>query len=176
MPIYALDDLRPELPAEGRYWVAPDAHVIGRVVLSADVGIWFGAVLRGDNEPITIGARSNIQEGALLHADPGFPCTVGEDVTVGHHAILHGCTVGNGALIGMGATLLNGARIGPGSIVGANALVTEGKEFPPMSLIVGSPAKAIRTLDEATAVRLRQSATHYVANWKRFAAGLTRIE
>lgn len=175
MPIYALGDLAPELPADGAFWVAPDAHVIGRVLLGAEASVWFGAVLRGDNEPITIGARSNVQEGAMLHADPGFPCTVGEDVTVGHHAILHGCIVGDGALIGMGATLLNGARIGAGSIVGANALVTEGKEFPERSLIVGAPAKAVRTLDEATVERLRASAAHYVANWRRYAAGLRRI-
>lgn len=176
MPIYALHDLRPELPPAGSFWVAPDAHVIGRVILGAEVGIWFGAVLRGDNEPITIGARSNIQEGAMLHADPGFPCTVGGDVTVGHHAILHGCTVGDGALIGMGATLLNGAQIGPGCIVGANALVTEGKAFPERSLIVGSPAKAVRTLDEAAVARLLDSAAHYVANWRRYVAGLRRID
>jgi carbonic anhydrase/acetyltransferase-like protein (isoleucine patch superfamily) len=176
MPIYALDDLKPLLPAPDRFWVAPDAHVIGEVILREDVSIWFGAVLRGDNEPITIGARSNIQEGAMLHADPGFPCTVGEDVTVGHHAILHGCTVGDGALIGMGATVLNGARIGPGCLVGAHALVTEGKEFPPNTLILGSPAKAARTLDPETAARLRKSAEHYVANARRFAAGLKRID
>lgn len=175
MPIYALGDLAPELPADGAFWVAPDAHVIGRVLLGAEASVWFGAVLRGDNEPLTIGARSNVQEGAMLHADPGFPCTVGADVTVGHHAILHGCIVGDGALIGMGATLLNGARIGAGSIVGANALVTEGKEFPERSLIVGAPAKAVRTLDEATVERLRASAAHYVANWRRYAAGLRRI-
>lgn len=175
MPIYALDDLAPELPEAGAYWVAPDAHVIGRVRLGAEASVWFGAVLRGDNEPLTIGARSNIQEGAMLHADPGFPCTLGEDVTVGHHAILHGCTVGDTALIGMGATLLNGVRIGAGSIVGANALVTEGKEFPERSLIVGAPAKAVRVLDEATVERLRASAAHYVANWRRHAAGLRRI-
>lgn len=176
MPIYALDDLVPRLPAAGRFWVAPDAHVIGEVILHEDVNIWFGAVLRGDNEPITIGARSNIQEGAMLHADPGFPCTVGADVTVGHHAILHGCTVGDGALIGMGATLLNGAKIGPGCLVGANALVTEGKEFPPNTLILGSPAKAARALDPEAAARLRTSAEHYVANARRFAAGLRRID
>ncbi len=175
MPIYALGDLAPELPADGAFWVAPDAHVIGRVLLGAEASVWFGAVLRGDNEPLTIGARSNVQEGAMLHADPGFPCTVGADVTVGHHAILHGCIVGDGALIGMGATLLNGARIGAGSIVGANALVTEGKAFPERSLIVGAPAKAVRTLDEATVERLRASAAHYVANWRRYAAGLRRI-
>ncbi len=176
MPIYALNDLVPRLPAPGRFWVAPDAQVIGEVILDEDVNIWFGAVLRGDNEPITIGARSNIQEGAMLHADPGFPCTVGVGVTVGHHAILHGCTVGDGALIGMGATVLNGARIGPGCLVGANALVTEGKEFPENSMILGSPAKLVRTLDPEAAARLRRSAEHYVANARRFAAGLKRID
>ncbi len=175
MPIYALDEQAPDLPEAGRFWVAPDAHVIGRVRLGADVGVWFGAVLRGDGEPLEVGERSNIQEGAMLHADPGFPLTVGADVTVGHHAILHGCTVGAGALIGMGATVLNGARIGAGCIVGANALVTEGEEFPDDTLIVGAPAKAVRTLDGAAAERLRASALHYVANWRRFAAGLKRV-
>ena len=175
MPIYALDDREPELAEPGRFWVAPDAHVIGRVRLGADVGVWFGAVLRGDGEPLEVGERSNVQEGAMLHADPGFPLTIGPDVTVGHHAILHGCTVGAGALIGMGATVLNGARIGAGCLVGANALVTEGKEFPDNSLIVGAPAKAVRTLDAAAAEKLRASALHYVANWRRFAAGLKRI-
>ncbi len=175
MPIYELDGQTPDLPEAGRFWVAPDAHVIGRVRLGADVGIWFGAVLRGDGEPLEVGERTNIQEGAMLHADPGFPLTIGPDVTVGHHAILHGCTVGAGALIGMGATLLNGARIGAGCIVGANALVTEGKAFPDNSLVVGAPAKAVRTLDGAAAEKLRASALHYVANWRRFAAGLKRI-
>lgn len=175
MPVYALGDLEPKLPEEGRYWVAPDAHVIGEVILAEDVGIWFGAVIRGDNEPIAIGARSNIQEGAMLHADPGMPCTVGEDVTVGHHAILHGCTVGNGSLIGMGATVLNRARIGNHCIVGANALVTEGKEFPDFSLIVGSPAKAVRTLDPSVVQQLKRSADSYVANYKRFATTLRKV-
>jgi len=175
MPIYVLDGQEPSLPDPDRFWIAPDAHVIGRVRLAPDVGIWFGAVLRGDNEPIEVGERSNIQESAMLHADPGFPLIIGPDVTVGHHAILHGCTVGAGSLIGMGATVLNGARIGAGCLVGANALVTEGKEFPDNSLIVGAPAKAVRTLDAAAAERLRASALHYVANWRRFAAGLKRI-
>jgi carbonic anhydrase/acetyltransferase-like protein (isoleucine patch superfamily) len=175
MPIYELDGQTPDLPEPGRFWVAPDAHVIGRVRLGADVGIWFGAVLRGDGEPLEVGERTNIQEGAMLHADPGFPLRIGADVTVGHHAIMHGCTVGAGALIGMGATVLNGARIGVGCLVGANALVTEGKDFPDNSLIVGAPAKAVRTLDGAAADRLRASALHYVANWRRFAAGLKRI-
>jgi carbonic anhydrase/acetyltransferase-like protein (isoleucine patch superfamily) len=176
MPIYALDDYAPELPEAGRYWIAPDAHIMGRVRLAPDVGVWFGAVLRGDNELIDIGERSNIQEGAMLHTDMGFPLTVGVDVTIGHHAILHGCTVGDGSLIGMGATVLNGARIGSGCLVGANALVTEGRVFPDFSLVVGSPAKAVRTLDPAAVEKLRASAAGYVANWRRFAAGLRSLD
>jgi carbonic anhydrase/acetyltransferase-like protein (isoleucine patch superfamily) len=172
MPIYALNDVAPRLPPAGRYWVAPDAHVIGRVTLGEDVGVWFGAVIRGDNEEMAIGARSNIQEGVMLHSDAGTPLTVGSEVTVGHHAILHGCTVGDCSLIGMGATVLNRARIGRFCIVGANALVTEGKEFPDYSLIVGSPAKAARTLDPGIEAELRRSATHYVTKWQTFAAGL----
>jgi carbonic anhydrase/acetyltransferase-like protein (isoleucine patch superfamily) len=172
MPIYSLDGVSPSLPGEGAYWVAPDAHVIGKVTLGQDVGIWFGAVLRGDNDMIEIGARTNIQEGAMLHTDPGLELRIGTDCTIGHHAILHGCTVGNGTLIGMGATVLNGARIGSGCLVGANALVTENKEFPDGSLIVGSPAKAVRTLDPETVAGLLRSSAGYVRNWKRFAAGL----
>jgi acetyltransferase-like isoleucine patch superfamily enzyme len=175
MPIYALDGRAPSLPAPDRFWIAPDAHVIGAVALGEDVGVWFGAVLRGDNELIRIGARSNIQEGAMLHTDMGFPLEIGEDCTIGHHAILHGCRIGTGSLVGMGATILNGAQIGAHCLVGANALVTEGKEFPDHSLIVGAPARAVRTLDEASAERLRLSAANYVANWRRFAGGLTRI-
>lgn len=176
MPIYALDGQAPDLPEPGQFWIAPDAHVIGRVRLGAEVGVWFGAVVRGDNEPIEIGARTNIQEGVMLHSDPGSPLSIGEGVTVGHHAILHGCTVGANTLIGMGATVLNRARIGASCIVGANALVTEGKEFPDFSLIVGAPAKAVRTLDPATVETLRASASHYVANWRRYAAGLKRVD
>ncbi|NOG72610.1 gamma carbonic anhydrase family protein [Roseicella sp. DB1501] len=172
MPIYALNDVAPRLPPAGRYWVAPDAHVIGRVTLGEDVGVWFGAVIRGDNEEMAIGARSNIQEGVMLHSDAGTPLTVGSEVTVGHHAILHGCTIGDCSLIGMGATVLNRARIGRFCIVGANALVTEGKEFPDYSLIVGSPAKLARTLDPGIEAELRRSATHYVTKWQAFAAGL----
>ncbi len=176
MPLYTLDDLSPQLPESGRYWIAPDAHVIGNVRLGEDVGIWFGTVVRGDNDLIIIGDRTNLQEGVMMHTDPGFSMTLGAEVTVGHHAILHGCTVGDGSLIGMGATVLNGARIGAGCLVGANALVTEGKKFPDGSLIVGSPAKAIRTLDAASIEKIRGSALHYVANWKRFAAGLKRVD
>jgi len=175
MPLYALDDLIPETPGEGRFWVAPDAQVVGHVILAEDVGIWFGAAIRGDNEPIRIGARSNIQEGAVLHSDMGFPLTIGADVTVGHRAILHGCTIGDGALIGMGATVMNGARIGAGSIIGAGALVTEGKEIPEGSLVMGSPAKVIRALDAETRQRLLGSAAHYVENARRFAKGMRRL-
>ena len=167
---------RPNFRRTGRFWIAPDAHVIGRVRLGEDASVWFGSVLRGDNELIDIGARTNIQEGSMLHTDMGFPMTIGADCTIGHHAILHGCTIGENSLVGMGATVLNGARIGANSLVGANALVTEGKEFPDNSLIVGAPAKAIRTLDAQAVERLRRTALHYVRNWKRFAKGLRRLD
>ncbi len=175
MPMYALDDLIPQTPGEGRFWIAPDAQVVGHVILAEDVGIWFGAAIRGDNEPIRIGARSNIQEGAVLHSDMGFPLTIGANVTIGHRAILHGCTIGDGALIGMGATVMNGARIGAGSIIGAGALVTEGKEIPEGSLVMGAPAKVIRALDAETRQRLLGSAAHYVENARRFAKGMRRL-
>ncbi|MGD0184081.1 MAG: gamma carbonic anhydrase family protein [Roseiarcus sp.] len=175
MPVYALEDRKPVLPAAGRFWIAPNACVIGDVVLGEDCGVWFGATLRGDRERIAVGARSNIQDGATLHTDPGFPLEVGEDCTIGHNAILHGCAIGAGSLVGMGAVVLNGARIGRGCLVGARALITEGKEFPDHSLIVGAPAKAVRTLDEATIAGLRRSGANYVANWRRFAAGLVAI-
>ncbi len=176
MPIYALDGQAPILPEPNQFWVAPDAHVIGRVRLGRDVGIWFGAVLRGDNEMIELGDRTNVQEGAMLHTDPGFPMAIGADCTLGHHAILHGCTIGANSLVGMGATILNGARLGSNCLVGANALVTERKEFPDNSLIVGSPAKVVRTLDAAAIESIRQSAAHYVANWRRFVTGLVRLD
>jgi len=174
MPIYALDEHTPQLPE--RYWVAPDAHVIGRVRLGLDANIWFGAVLRADNDTIEIGAGTNIQDGVMVHADPGFPVFVGAGCSVGHHAILHGCTVAAGALIGMGATVLNGARIGANCLVGANALVTEGKEFADNSLIVGAPAKAVRTLDPAVIARFQKDAVRYVERSRRYAAGLKRID
>jgi carbonic anhydrase/acetyltransferase-like protein (isoleucine patch superfamily) len=176
MPIYTLDDSSPRLPNADRFWIAPDAHVIGRVELHEDVGIWFGAVLRGDNELISVGARSNVQEGAMLHTDMGFPLTIGPDCTIGHHAILHGCTIGPNTLIGMGATVLNGARIGANCLVGANALITEGKEFPDNSLIVGAPARAVRTLDQEAVTRLTQSAAHYVERWRWYAHSLRRLD
>ena len=176
MPLYSLNGRRPTLPPDGFFWIAPNASVIGEVVVGLDVGIWFGAVLRGDNEPINIGARTNIQESCTLHTDMGFPLSIGEDCTIGHNAILHGCAIGEGSLIGMGAIVLNGARIGRGCLVGAGALVTEGKVFEDHTLIVGSPAKAIRTLDKAAIEKLRQSAAHYVDNWRRFAVGMKPIE
>ena len=175
MPLYSLGNLTPKVPSADKFWVAPDAHVIGQVDLGDDVGIWFGAVLRGDNEPIVIGAQTNIQEGVMIHTDPGFPVTIGAGSTIGHHAIIHGCTIGENSLVGMGATILNGARIGKNCLIGANALVTENKEFPDNSLIVGSPARVVRTLDEAAAAGLGLSAQSYVRNWQRFARDLKEI-
>ncbi|KPF60875.1 gamma carbonic anhydrase family protein [Rhizobium sp. AAP116] len=172
MPLYRLGDKAPVLPAADRFWLAPDAQVIGDVRLGEDVGIWFGAVLRGDNDPIVIGAGTNIQDGVMVHTDPGKGVTIGEGCTIGHHAIIHGCTIGNNSLVGMGATVLNGARIGDNCLVGANALITECKSFPDNSLIVGSPARAIRELDAATIAGLRLSAENYVRNWRRFARDL----
>jgi len=173
MACYALGDVAPQL-GEAAY-VAPGAAVIGRVVLGARASVWFGAVLRGDNDPITIGDESNIQDGAMIHADPGVPTTIGREVTIGHHAIVHGANVGDRSLIGMGATLLNRAVIGADSIVGANALVTEGKVFPDGSLIVGAPARLVRPLTEAEIAGLRLSAATYVANARRYAAELTPV-
>ena len=176
MPLYSLEGRRPMLPPEGSFWIAPSACVIGDVSIGIDVGIWFGAVLRGDNEPIAIGARTNIQDSCILHTDPGYPLRVGDDCTIGHSAILHGCAIGDGSLVGMGAVVLNGARIGRRCLVGARALVTEGKEFADHSLIVGSPAKAVRTLDGEALEGLRCSAERYVRNWRRYASGLQRID
>jgi carbonic anhydrase/acetyltransferase-like protein (isoleucine patch superfamily) len=144
------------------------------VTLGEDASLWFGATVRGDNEPIRIGARTNVQDGAVLHSDIGSPLTVGDDCTIGHRAVVHGCTIGPGSLVGMGATILNGAVIGAGSLVGAHALVTEGKVFPERSLIMGAPARPVRTLDEAAVAGLLAAAAHYVSNWRRFAAELRR--
>ena len=173
--IYELDGQKPELPEAGRYWVAPSASVIGRVRLKTDTSVWFGAVLRGDNEWIELGERSQIQENSTLHTDMGFPLTIGPDCVIGHNVVLHGCTIGPNVLVGMGAIVLNGARIGAYSLVGAGALVTEGKSFPERSLIVGSPARAIRTLDEGAAAAIAAGADFYVRNFKRFAKGLTPV-
>jgi len=168
VPIYSLGGVSPQFDDESTFWLAPDATLIGRISVGAHVGIWFGAVLRGDNEPIRIGARSNLQEHAILHTDPGFPITIGQGCTIGHRATLHGCTIGDNSLIGMCAVVLNGARIGRDCIVGAGALVTEGKSFEDGSLIVGAPARVVRQLDETAIAGLRRSADHYVENARRF--------
>ncbi|VTU23093.1 Putative acetyltransferase [Variovorax sp. SRS16] len=173
MALYELDGVAPQL-GDGA-WVADSAQVIGNVVLADNANIWFGAVLRGDNEPIRIGRNSNIQDLSVLHTDHGCPLTIGDNVTVGHQVMLHGCTVGDNSLIGIQAVVLNNAKIGRNSIVGAGSVVTEGKEFPDNSLIIGAPAKVVRTLDDAAATKLRQSAEHYVENAHRFAKGLKKI-
>ncbi|WP_066716855.1 gamma carbonic anhydrase family protein [Sphingomonas pituitosa] len=174
MPLYAFGGKAPQVAADA--WVAPSAELIADVQLAAGASIWFGAVVRADNTPIRIGARSNVQEGAVLHSDPGAPLTIGEEVTVGHRAVLHGCTIGDGTLIGMGAIILNRAVIGPECLVGAGALVTEGKEFPAGHLIVGSPARAVRPLDAAQRALLRASAALYAAKQRDYATGLARID
>ena len=173
MPAHSLDGISPDLPAAGTFWIAPNASVIGRVRIGEGVGIWFGAVLRGDNEWITIGRETNIQEHCVFHTDMGSPLRVGEGCTIGHRAILHGCTVGNNCLIGMGAIILNNAVIGDNCLIGAGALVPERRVIPANSLVLGSPGKVARDLTPDEVGRNRISAAHYVANWKRFAAGLT---
>ena len=175
MAIYELDGQKPELPADGRYWIAETATVIGRVRLMTDASIWFGSVLRGDNEWIEIGTRSQIQDNATLHTDPGFPLTIGRDCVIGHNVVLHGCTIGNGSLIGMGAIVLNGAKIGANCLVGAGALLTEGKAFPDNSMILGAPAKAVRATDDQMRAMIARAADVYVKRWKRYAAGLKRL-
>jgi carbonic anhydrase/acetyltransferase-like protein (isoleucine patch superfamily) len=168
--IYALDGIAPQIAASA--WVAPDANLIGRVVLEDEASVWFGATLRGDNEEIRVGRGSNLQENCVLHTDMGFPLVIGADCTIGHKAMLHGCTIGAGSLIGMGATILNGARIGRGCLIGAGALVTEGKEIPDGSLVMGSPGKVVRVLDDEARARLLKSAEGYRANARRFRDGL----
>jgi carbonic anhydrase/acetyltransferase-like protein (isoleucine patch superfamily) len=173
MALYQLDEHTPQLAVGA--WVADSAQVIGHVELAEDASVWFGAILRGDTELLRIGKGSNVQDGSVLHADIGFPLTLGENVTVGHQVMLHGCAVGDGSLIGIQAVVLNGARIGKHCLVGAGALVTEGKEFPDGSMIIGSPAKVVRQLTPEQIAGLQHSAEHYVANAKRFKAGLKKI-
>ncbi|MBS0571888.1 MAG: gamma carbonic anhydrase family protein [Proteobacteria bacterium] len=171
--IYTLDGVAPEIG--GGVWVAPDANIIGQVRLMAGVNVWFGVTMRGDNEWIEVGAGSNVQENCVLHTDMGFPLTIGADCTIGHKAMLHGCTIGDGSLIGMGATILNGARIGRGCLIGAGALVTEGKEIPDGSLVMGAPGRVVRSLDDAARERLLKSAEGYRRNAARFAGGLRAL-
>lgn len=174
MPLYAIDGRHPRVPQTS--WVAPSADLIGDVQLGEEVGIWFGTVIRADNTPIIIGRRTNIQEGSMLHSDPGVPLTIGDECTVGHHAILHGCTIGNRVLVGMGATVLNGAIIGDDCLIGAAALVTEGKRFPPGSLIMGAPARAVRELAPEVIEGLRQSAAGYVERQAHYSSNLCRLD
>jgi carbonic anhydrase/acetyltransferase-like protein (isoleucine patch superfamily) len=175
MPVYELKDARPEFPGEGEYWIAETATLIGRVRLKKQTSVWFGAVLRGDNEWIELGERSQIQDNATLHTDPGFPMTIGTNCVIGHNVILHGCTIGDDSLIGMGSIVMNGARIGSNCIVGAGAVVTEGKTFPDNSLIVGAPARVIRTLDEKAREMIRGGADIYVRRSQEYAQNLKRI-
>ena len=174
MAIYALGDAAPRIDETA--WVAESAQVIGRVALGAQASIWYGAVLRGDNEWITLGARANVQEGSVLHTDMGFPLTLGDDVTVGHQATLHGCHIGEGSLVGIQAVVLNGAKIGRGCLIGAGAVVTEGKEFPDGSLILGAPAKAVREVTPEQLARLKASAASYVRNAERHRTQLRRLD
>ena len=175
MAIYSLDGLVPVLPGEGEYWVAPSADVMGKVRLLRNASVWFRAVLRGDTEWIEVGEGSNVQDGCVLHTDKGAPLTIGPDCTIGHSAILHGCTVQDNSLVGMGATILNHAVIGKNCLIGANALIPEGKIIPDNSLVVGAPGKIIRQLDAEAARKLTGAAHHYVENWKRFTAGLSAV-
>lgn len=168
MTIYALGEHRPELPEGDDFWIAPDANVVGQVIIELGVSIWFGSTLRGDTEPLIIGAGSNVQENTVIHSDPGFPVRIGVNCTIGHKAMIHGCTIGGGSLIGMGATVLNGAKIGAGCLIGAGALIPEGKEIPDGSLVVGMPGKVVRELDAEAKAGLLESARTYRERMRRF--------
>ena len=172
---FALDGILPET-VEGAFWIAPTAILIGKVQLEADASIWWGVVLRGDNEMITVGRSSNIQDNCVLHTDPGFPLTIGPEVTVGHMAMLHGCTVGEGSLIGIGAVILNGARIGRNCLIGAKAFVAEGKEIPDNAIVMGVPGKVVGEVRPEQAERIRTGTAKYVSNWKRYRAGLKPLD
>ena len=175
MVAYRLGDKEPEVPIDDDYWIAPNAQVVGHVILKKNASVWFGAVLRGDNEPIIIGENSNVQDNSVLHTDMGSPLVIGANVTIGHMVMMHGCTVGDGALIGIGAIVLNGARIGKNCLVGAGTLIPENKEFPDNVMILGSPGRVVRELPPEQAARMGFGAAHYVENWKRFKKNLTVI-
>src|SRR5215213_1004787 len=168
MGVFNLDDIAPELPGEDEYWIAPNAIVLGRVVLKKNASVWFGATLRGDNDPIVVGENSNVQDGSVLHTDTGSPLIIGANVTVGHMVMLHGCEIGDNTLIGIGSIVLNGARIGKNCLIGANCLITEGKEIPDNSLVMGAPGKVVRELSADQAAMMAAGALHYVENWKRY--------
>ena len=173
MTLYALDGIAPEIAEDS--WIAPDANLIGRIVVEEGASVWFGCTLRGDNEEIRVGAGSNVQENTVCHTDMGYPLIIGAGCTIGHKAMLHGCVIGDNSLIGMGATVLNGAKIGKNCLIGAGALITEGKEIPDGSLVMGAPGKVVRQLDETAIEGLRKSALGYQANMRRFRAGLTAL-
>jgi carbonic anhydrase/acetyltransferase-like protein (isoleucine patch superfamily) len=175
LAVYNLGNVTPELPNDGEYWIAPTAAVMGRVILKKNASVWWGATLRGDNDPIVIGEGSNVQDGSVLHTDTGSPLTIGANVTVGHMVMLHGCTIGDNTLIGIGSIVLNGARIGKNCLVGANCLITEGKEIPDNSLVMGAPAKVIREVSDQQALMIRAGSAHYVENWKRYRRDLSQI-
>lgn len=175
MTLYALEGHQPTLPEDGDFWVAPDANLIGKVILETATSIWFGSTIRGDNEAITVGAGSNIQENCILHTDMGFPLEIGAGCTIGHKVMLHGCVIGENSLIGMGATVLNGAKIGKNCLIGAGALITENKEIPDGSLVMGAPGKVVRALDMTAISNLRMSALHYQENMRRFRDKLTEV-
>ncbi|MGE3830095.1 MAG: gamma carbonic anhydrase family protein [Parvibaculaceae bacterium] len=176
MASFSLDGVSPDLPPQGEYWIAPSAAVIGRIKLERDASVWFGATLRGDNELILIGEGSNVQDGCVLHTDMGAPLTVGANCTIGHQAILHGCTVGDNSLIGMGACILNYAQIGRNCLIGAKTLIPEGKVIPDNSLVMGAPGKVVREVTPEMAEQLTRSAQNYARNWRRFASGLRALE
>ena len=168
MAVYNLGNVTPELPNDDEYWIAPSASVIGRVILKKNASVWFGATLRGDNDPITVGENSNVQDGSVCHTDHGSPLVIGANVTVGHMVMLHGCTIGANSLVGIGSIVLNGARIGKNCLIGANCLITEGKEIPDNSLVMGAPGKVVREVSQEQARMLAAGALHYVENWKLF--------
>ncbi|MBX3484914.1 gamma carbonic anhydrase family protein [Phenylobacterium sp.] len=168
MAVYNLGNVTPELPNDDEYWIAPTAAVMGRVILKKNASVWWGATLRGDNDPIVVGEGSNIQDGSVCHTDTGSPLTIGANVTVGHMVMLHGCEIGDGSLIGIGSIVLNGAKIGKNCLIGANCLITEGKEIPDNSLVMGAPGKVIRELSPEQAARVALGSAHYVENWKRY--------
>lgn len=172
MPRYSLDGIGVRTPANGRYWIAPNAVVVGNVVLEEDASVWFGTMIRGDNEEIRIGRASNIQEGCVLHTDPGYPMTIGENVTVGHMVMLHGCTIGEGSLIGIGSVILNGTTIGRNCLIGAKTLIGEGKTIPDNSVVMGIPGKVVKQVTPEMVARTADGVRKYVANWQRYKAGL----
>jgi carbonic anhydrase/acetyltransferase-like protein (isoleucine patch superfamily) len=173
MALFALDGANVQRPVEGKYWVAPTATVVGNVHIAEDASIWFQSVIRGDNESIHIGARSNVQDGCVLHTDPGFPMLIGPDCTVGHMVMLHGCTIGRGSLIGIGAIVLNGAVIGDECLIGAHALIPEGRDIPARSVVLGAPGKIVRQVTEDDLARMKSGVASYMRNWRRFSSTMT---